>query len=818
MIFDYSELSTIAEFYDGFFERALTGFRNIPLIESLPDLVINLAWEWWKAKPSQTKMLSGLTVQEYNDTIFAWGINRRFCYYPVAINSTPVYYLLSSYPYKGLSLVIGFINYTLEYNGNERYYKTVCILNDGQKRTLYGSAEVWGMYVGLSPQNQLLQSILLGLEAFLLDLAMEEDACLLESVIKYIYENTNNIAPFGVIASIGMAYPWIVGEGMMPLLRTEEFYEFDAERAKFEMMVETEPEDKFSLAGKDQDRRKYRNGLIDFTLNYRLCFGDNIFKNLNDLKDTITVRDKNIVSDIKNEDNNFRPDLYEGNKMAYYLYISNNIQSGYKDSEQIDIFQWRVYYQIYLRKDRWNDVDSSIVLSVIGIRDFLCQLDSDEIIWCVNNILDIVRKINQDYYYVRLERNQIQDSIQERATAWDNYHLLFSLSNDYVNKQEWMSILVNAIVSFPLYFEARRFFSRLRTMFFNSEHQIAEKLLFVLIRVAEYRKKYPGVTDIKNTNRAIDKEKELAFIEELISRDQLFVDVDKVDFIDYDLQVILKTLYILPFCEEKNLIQRYVKRFFYLLLLDVNYVEDEMRNVANKKRMVALSELPEIELYLSLVFLNSSSDFSMSILDIIKDACYSKAQKGIYSILRHVLHNMIQNLDQLLRDEVDPDVKERVITRFWNVWKYIFVWVKDKPNIYLETYLLLGLKWEDDRNDWASWKNNQDFYWKMMEEFKFKRLHSILEVLSTIGEKSFLPDAISWLVETLKQKKDDHALLVSTAGERLIKRLYYNHITTIKGNKRLVNDYIWILNTMVDLGSSEAYRYRENVIVYKQLD
>jgi len=31
----------------------------------------------------------------------------------------------------------------------------------------------------------------------------------------------------------------------------------------------------------------------------------------------------------------------------------------------------------------------------------------------------------------------------------------------------------------------------------------------------------------------------------------------------------------------------------------------------------------------------------------------------------------------------------------------------------------------------------------------------------------------------------------------------------------LIDDYVWILNQMVDLGSSEAYMFRENVIIYK---
>lgn len=34
-------------------------------------------------------------------------------------------------------------------------------------------------------------------------------------------------------------------------------------------------------------------------------------------------------------------------------------------------------------------------------------------------------------------------------------------------------------------------------------------------------------------------------------------------------------------------------------------------------------------------------------------------------------------------------------------------------------------------------------------------------------------------------------------------------------NKKLINDFVWLLDNMVELGSSEAYLFRENVITYK---
>ena len=108
---------------------------------------------------------------------------------------------------------------------------------------------------------------------------------------------------------------------------------------------------------------------------------------------------------------------------------------------------------------------------------------------------------------------------------------------------------------------------------------------------------------------------------------------------------------------------------------------------------------------------------------------------------------------------------------------------------------------------------------RMTEDFNELGKHkttSILNVFSTVGENTFLPESISLLVDILKSKVDYTDALLYPSAERMIKRLYYNHISIIKNDKKLIDDYIWILNRMVDLGSSEAYFIRENVITYKK--
>ena len=111
----------------------------------------------------------------------------------------------------------------------------------------------------------------------------------------------------------------------------------------------------------------------------------------------------------------------------------------------------------------------------------------------------------------------------------------------------------------------------------------------------------------------------------------------------------------------------------------------------------------------------------------------------------------------------------------------------------------------------------KEFYKKIFLEKGKSNASSVINVFSTIGGKEFLPEGISWLADVFKSNPMTSLSLTSVSSDRMIKRLFYNHISKIKNDKKLIDDYIWILNRMVDLGSSEAYLFRENVITYKSI-
>ena len=132
-------------------------------------------------------------------------------------------------------------------------------------------------------------------------------------------------------------------------------------------------------------------------------------------------------------------------------------------------------------------------------------------------------------------------------------------------------------------------------------------------------------------------------------------------------------------------------------------------------------------------------------------------------------------------------------------------------------YLLWDYQDNPNESDWSVLNGKKDFYKKVFLEKGKNNASSVINVFSTIGGKEFLPEGISWLSNLFKSNNIASLSLTSVSSERMIKRLFYNHISKIKNDKTLIDDYVWILNRMVDLGSSEAYLFRENVITYKSI-
>ncbi len=215
--------------------------------------------------------------------------------------------------------------------------------------------------------------------------------------------------------------------------------------------------------------------------------------------------------------------------------------------------------------------------------------------------------------------------------------------------------------------------------------------------------------------------------------------------------------------------------------------------------------------------------FSKEILDLIIDPAHRtepkryRSGKNPFEFASKITENVIYKLDDLIANSKDEYTNKQLIANFWDLWQHFFTKISCSGKRHFLSTLFLDINWKTTASHWAALENKKSFYETMVKELGKYKTISIQNVFSTVGEKTFLPDSISWLVEIFKKDIDTTVCLFAPSAERMIQRLFYNHISKIKMNKPLIDDYVWILNRMVDLGSSEAYMFRENVITYKSI-
>lgn len=316
-------------FYEKVKERVLSGVGNVHFEDELPELVIEVAWKEWKYKPEEKNPEDQAFVlphQLRDDE--CWGIYGDFSYFPSGIYKTPFYTLLKHHPKKSLAFIIEFVNYAVDFYvnvpDNQSHYKyqinkVDVVVDDKTIESKYACAELWMAYRGHGHTSHLLESLLMSLEKYLLEIARiksETSRIALNRIFDYVIRNSNNVAPLAVLSSVTMAYPEEAGAAMLPLFSVKEFYNWDLDRALHEHSSLAPLDNKVLFAQEERwksnklpHRAKYQRGLLDFIVDYQYnirILNKDLFKIFDVLKsqsqstDDITWKKNLLEIDVRN--------------------------------------------------------------------------------------------------------------------------------------------------------------------------------------------------------------------------------------------------------------------------------------------------------------------------------------------------------------------------------------------------------------------------------------------------------------------------------------------------------------------------------------
>ncbi|STO56731.1 AVAST type 4 anti-phage nuclease Avs4 [Grimontia hollisae] len=220
----------------------LTKMECFNVAMEIPEKVISLAKCFWMHEPSA----SDDYYNSIRDINHEFGVEtRQKDYYPASAYQTPIYALLMADLKLTLNFIIDLVNYSsrkyAESSLDKGQIETATLfLDDGKNISLPISTRLWCMYRGTQVSPHLLESILMSLERFFLEIGKNIKSETLEYYLNYILTRTNSSALVAVVASIVCAFYEKTFNVFKTLFRTKEFFFYDSSRMIFDQTHKTQ--------------------------------------------------------------------------------------------------------------------------------------------------------------------------------------------------------------------------------------------------------------------------------------------------------------------------------------------------------------------------------------------------------------------------------------------------------------------------------------------------------------------------------------------------------------------------------------------------
>lgn len=857
-------------FYKEIIKKCLSGTGSQRFIKELPDLIVETAWKNWKYVPPKKEEIADSRFGIFDNVTLrdeqCWGIKDKD-FFPAGIYKTPFYRLMCAHPMIGVKFIIDFINYSVDFYvnntcSNKQEISEIRIeLNDGTIINQWGSWELWAAYRGLSVTNYALESLLVSLEKFLLliaELKTDRSSENLKYIFNYILQNSNNIAPLAVLTSVTIAFPNEVEEMMLPILSVKEFYEWDLQRSIRETTVVSPFDVKIPIAQNERGqsnklphRQKYRSGLADFILEYQFNNGKlniEIFKIFDKLQ--LQIKDNNLgwkkrlneidtrkwkvhAYDEKLGGYPIKP-IYEEDVAQHlasnqgYIETHNKsitystiISKAYDKTEIIDYEKWKECFIYYFQlKDVDPLFDHPITLANLGLSEFSKELLEEEKKWCLETLFYAIEHIIEDTFNpsFNFDRNI---NLTEKSIALSSLHLLMENAENSEHINGLVGTMIYILIAPFNDYDLDNAINYLREIFFKKYPEEAKRVWLGLLNYSEFLKRNPFPSQLHHESSLKSVEQHEKFIKKISSHKNLKFDMSTINFQTHKESLLVRAFKIIPYTTIDIDFIDFIEHFIKLLVIDL-LIEEPTINKTHKKQITSKA-INIVKYYLAEFLLKVNIKVSKSVLNIISAPIFEnnslteREKKNLFEFTLNVQEQIIYKLDDIITNSNDKCLKDEMINNFWLLWEYLFDEEKKSKQKYFISKILLDIRWKETATHWEPLENRKDFYELIMKELGKNSVSSIVNIFSTIGEKTFLPDSLTLLVEILKAENTSNIVLSYGSAESLIKRLFYNHITKIKKNKILIDDYIWILNQMVDFGSSHAYLFRENVITYKSI-
>jgi len=850
-----SENSHNKGFYRVVLRYTLSCFESRELCRVLPDLVSEVAQKKW-LNPKGTIRNEGNMFMEIESD---FGLVNQYEYKasPHGIYKTPLYFLLRYHPVIAFKLIVNVLNHSTEaYAQSDRGKKSGIVeveikTNDGEIITQKGNVGLWAIYRGTNGVTpDLLQSILISLESWLLDLCkINEDwsSRLIEFTFDFLLRRSTTVATTAVLSSAAIAYPGKIGKNAFPIIRVKEFFEWDLERwsadsvslalciydielpfAQEERMKSNKlPHRKLNLEQLvtklqvegfweeineilDEFNKKSKSEDIDWKIQLtRMDFRTFTTDKSRELPDKKTIPLTPIFSDdLKNVIEERQKEFKKRREPAGVLVWGSKAYEKDPNTEKTAV-KWQKVYKYFkeLDKDRIRDARTfgdPTYLAALGIRDYYLELDPGQQRWCIDTILNVLED-----RIVKTIRNEFMSyATMHFKPAIDTVPLILYLDIGKELRIRTKEIIFLSLLHLNLH-EIEYPYESIRENLWKTDPEFANACFAGMV---EYSKLYK-----KKIYHQLPQEEQEEFLQKFFEKEEHLMnsvienniksDISDISVETSSRRFLVFASLILPFETHNTSHQEYIRLVFELLFSVMNKKEDGWYSVRGND--YSLSNI--FDDYLSKFLLSQPKEFSTKFFGEILDKIYSSEVSGIKEDAFNFVKRIIEQLI------VEADALGTEAKKFWPLWEVLERKIKESNKQIYISYLFLSIPWRrSDVEHWLPMENKKNYFKRLITDLGYLNIDAVVRLLSGIGTKTLLPDGIVWLKSTLGKIQSPLEILNHEETlfycEKLVQRLYYKHLKVIKTNREICQSLIFLLDKMIDLGSSNAFIIREQVI------
>ncbi len=221
-----------------------TGMEGNAAARDMPDTIVSAANDYLLCSEADLRHEWDFAPDLELESLFGIKCGRSQEFFHASAYRGPFLALLRHHPMKGLAFIINVFNHSAEYYAHPRVrseyvelpFEITLTFSDGTVRTQWCNSRLWNLYRGTSVGPYVMQSLLMALEHWLLELA-EMQAQELDLVLLRILRESRSAALTAVVASIATAFPDASGETLLILLRSPLCIRLDRERLVQESLI-----------------------------------------------------------------------------------------------------------------------------------------------------------------------------------------------------------------------------------------------------------------------------------------------------------------------------------------------------------------------------------------------------------------------------------------------------------------------------------------------------------------------------------------------------------------------------------------------------